>query len=364
MTYTVRSFFKYSDLPLGFIPSGSNLIQFHNKDISRSEILEILKLSNVRDRAAFCTSSQSGLRPSTIAALKLGDIEGILEQTTPIPCKITVRQESTKGKYSEYFSFMGKESVSYIKDYLKTRTEKLTSESYLFTKFGEKNEKEPVDPAVWTHVFERLINRLRKANVLDFKTERKELAVETKAKKPLRSYISRSEYRLYNLRKFFRKYAGQAGADYVNYWMGHLSALGSDVHYFSKDAEFHRKLYEQQAMPQLRLETTTSLESERQLTELRKELSDKTVEIKELRSRIEKLEPFITSVENLQKDQDALRLFVGSWLDDNLLHGDAEGTKGAEISDQLVLRLAEVLKKKVLTDLGLKELSKKQQNSK
>lgn len=29
----VRSFFKYNDLPLGFVPSGSNLVEFHNRDI-------------------------------------------------------------------------------------------------------------------------------------------------------------------------------------------------------------------------------------------------------------------------------------------------------------------------------------------
>lgn len=45
----VKSFFKYNDLPLGFIPSGSHLIVFHNRDINKKEIGEIFKLANVRD---------------------------------------------------------------------------------------------------------------------------------------------------------------------------------------------------------------------------------------------------------------------------------------------------------------------------
>ena len=57
---TVRSFFKYNDLPLGFIPSASHLIQFHNRDIEKNEVLEVLRLCNLRDRAFLCMLAQSG----------------------------------------------------------------------------------------------------------------------------------------------------------------------------------------------------------------------------------------------------------------------------------------------------------------
>ena len=303
---TVRSFFKYNDLPLGFVPSGSNLIEFHNRDIEKNEILEILRLANVRDRAFFCMMAQSGLRPSTIANLKIKDIEGILEENTPVPCKITVRQENTKGKYSEYFSFMGQESVSYLKSYLKTKNRKLTPEDYVFTKFGEKHEETSLDPAILTHIFERLVLKLREKNVLSFKTSKKEMPIETKNHEPLRDHISRSELRLYNLRKFFKKFAAQAGGEYTAFWMGHTSSLGVEIHYLNRDAEFHRKLYKEKAMPHLRLETTTPSESEKQLEQLRKELSDKTVEIKELRETVGKLKPLVDWFE----DPTALQKFV------------------------------------------------------
>ncbi|MCK4435072.1 hypothetical protein KAU92_06240 [Candidatus Bathyarchaeota archaeon] len=83
----IRSFFKYNDLPLGFVPSGSNLIEFHNRDITREEIQQVLKFANVRDRAFFCMLAQSGLRPGTLVELRLKDVDSILNEDTLIPCK-------------------------------------------------------------------------------------------------------------------------------------------------------------------------------------------------------------------------------------------------------------------------------------
>ena len=292
---TIRSFFKYSDLPLGFIPTGSNLIEFHNKDIAREEILEILKVANVRDRAFFCMMAQSGLRPSTIANLKIKDVERILDENTPTPCGITVRQENTKGKFQGYFSFVGKESVEHAKDYLKTRPSKLTANDYLFTKLGH-NDK-PISPSVMTHIFRRIVLKLRKKGLIEFETSTKEMQVETRDHKPLRSSVSRQEIRLYNLRKFFRKYAGMSGADYTNFWMGHTSALGVDLHYFSRDVEHHRQVYCEKAMPHLRLETATPSETDKivaKQTEVTEELQR---ELHEAQQRIQQLERFSATVE-------------------------------------------------------------------
>jgi integrase len=289
----VRSFFKYNDLPLGFVPSGSNLIEFHNRDIMKEEVVEILNVANVRDRAFFCVSAQSGLRPSTIANLRIGDVEGILDEKTPVPCRITVRQENTKGKFQEYFSFIGAEAVSYLKDYLKTRNKRLTVDDYVFTMFGKEHEETPVNPAVLTHMFRRIIERLKSHDVLDYKVKRKEMAIETSDHRPLRDHISRGELRLYSLRKFFRKYAGQAGRDFVNFWMGHTSSLGVDLHYFSRDVEHHRNQYAEKAMPHLRLETPTPSESEKQIEELRVQVSRDALRIGELETTLKDVEKLL-----------------------------------------------------------------------
>jgi len=308
----VRSFFKYNDLPLGFVPSGSNLIEFHNRDIMKEEIVEILNVANVRDRAFFCVLAQSGLRPSTVANLRIGDVEGILEENTLVPCKITVRQENTKGKFQEYFSFMGDEAVSYLKGYLKTRSKTLTADDYVFTMCGETREEAPVNPGVLTHIFRRILERLKNHGVLDFKVKRKKMAVETSDHRPLRSHISRGELRLYSLRKFFRKYAAQAGPDYVNFWMGHTSSLGVDLHYFSRDVELHRNQYAEKAMPFLRLETPTPSESEKQIEELRAQVSKDAVRIAEFEKSLKELDvlmqralPLVKQLEEARKEEKA-----------------------------------------------------------
>ena len=60
--------------------------------------------------------------------------------------------------------------------------------------------------------------------------------------------ITRSEIHLYCLHKWFRKGAGLVGQDFANFWIGHTSALGVDLHYVSRDVEHHREIYPEKAM--------------------------------------------------------------------------------------------------------------------
>jgi len=295
---TIKSFFKYNDLPLGFIPSGSRLIEFHNRDITREEVVEVLKLANVRDRAFFTVMAQSGLRPGTISGLRIKDVEKILDEDAPVPATVKVNQENTKGKFQGYFSFVGEEAIAHVKDYLKTR-EKLTPEDYLFTKFGH-NDK-PISPSVMTHIFRRIVLKLRQKGLMKFETPRKEMQIETKNHKPLRSSVSRSEIRLYNLRKFFRKYAGQAGNDYVNYWMGHTSALGVDLHYFSRDIEHHKQIYREKAMPHLRLETSTPSETDKIIQKQAEEIKGLKTRLDEIMLSRNQVQELLRRIEKLEK---------------------------------------------------------------
>jgi hypothetical protein len=97
--------------------------------------------------------------------------------------------------------------------------------------------------------------------------------------------------RLYCLRKFFRKYAGQAGLDFVNFWMGHTSALGVDLHYFSRDVEFHRQQYIKKAMPNLTIGSAIPLEYEVRIKEQNEEIEklrkDRDVQTERLKEYLE-----------------------------------------------------------------------------
>jgi len=208
MVTAVRSFFKYNDLPLGHIPEVRAYVRYHNRDIDKKEIADILSVSHPRDRAFFAFMAQSGLRPTTLCKLRFKHIQRDFSSDT-VPCQIDVPREIAKGKYQGYFTFIGPEAFRYLRNYLKTR-DQLQPESYLFTKHGTE------DPTTYSNMsirFRKTALKLRKKGILQFTQEA--------IRKP-------SEIRLYSLRKFFRKYANQAGFEFVQFWMGHVVKAGQE----------------------------------------------------------------------------------------------------------------------------------------
>lgn len=266
----VQSFFKHSDLPLAYIPNAKIVVVYHNRDITREEINNILSVSSPKDKAFYVVMAQSGLRPHVICALKLKHLESL----DKAPCKIDVPQELTKGNYMEHFTFIGEEALLYLRNYLKTRAN-LTKNSYLFSQRGHEA---PLARSTISNTFHRTVCKLKEKGILD---------LEIIEGKP-------SEIRLYNLRKYFRKQAGHAGADFVNFWMGHTSVLGVDLRYFSKDPEHHRKQYMEKAMPHLRLGTKTP-------TDFEKLLEERNGQIAELQKKVELLVATTLSSEDVEK---------------------------------------------------------------
>ncbi len=251
MITPIKSFFKYNDLPLGFIPAGSTRVTYHNRDITGEEIAEIMKISNPRERAFFCVMAQSGLRPDTLCSLKLKHVEPLDTIPEDKACKITVPENIAKGKYGAYFTFIGPEAVRHLRTYLLKRPN-IKPDDYLFT---SRASDKRLNPKSVSGLFTRAIEKLKDSDVMDFE--------QKNPGKP-------RNVRLYNLRKWFRKQAGHAGPDFVNFWMGHT--LGVDAHYFSRDPEHHRKRYEEQAMVYLRIEAETPDALQRRINEQDKKI--------------------------------------------------------------------------------------------
>lgn len=275
----VKSFFKYNDLPLGHTPIGRNRVIFHNRDISREEIAQILAISRPRDKAFFCMMAQGGLRPNILVNLKYKHIQEDFENEV-IPMKIFVPSEIAKSKYGSFFTFVGEESVKYLEAYLATKPQ-IKPDDYLFTGYGIEKK---LNTKSISQIFMRAVRKLEKKGIIKIK--------DRQHRKP-------AEVRLYNLRKFFRKYAGQAGIEFVNFWMGHKTNYkaphipSSDEHYFDKsDVEWHRKLYAEKAMPHLRIEMPTLTETEQRIEELKEQLKQKDKLIQEQEKRLRSLEEF------------------------------------------------------------------------
>jgi len=285
MVGAVKSFYKYNDLPLGHIPQAMNGIVYHNRDITKEEIVQIMAQVKPREKAFFAVMAQSGLRPHTIKQLRLKHLED-LEKT---PCKIEVPQELAKGKYGSYVTFIGADALKYLKQYFATRKD-LYPESLLFC--AHDDSKKPVNVKDMSRAFRLAARKLEKSGAIDF---------EIREGKP-------SELRLYKLRKFFRKYAIQMGFEVVEYMMGH-KVKGVDGNYRPRDPEFYRELYAEKAMPFLRLEAPTPTETtaivntlkkqhEAEMGSLKKEIQKRDEQIHALNERFNKYERYLKLMED------------------------------------------------------------------
>ena len=277
MVGAVKSFFRYNDLPLGLVPQAMDSVVYHNKDIAREEISQILAVSKPRERAFFAVMAQSGLRPYTMAKLRMKNLEDL----DKIPCMITVPREIAKGKYGSYVTFMGADGAKHLKQYLVTRTA-LGPESYVFCAHDDPNK--PVNTKDMSRAFKIAAHRLEQTGAMKF---------EVRKGKP-------SEIRFYTLRKFFRKQAALMGFENVQYLMGH-TVKGSDNNYKPQDPEFYRKIYEEKAMPNLRLESKHPAETEHLIVEQAKQIEDLRRENEELKAKMSQLAVQTGSLETLLK---------------------------------------------------------------
>ena len=209
------------------------------RDVTKDEINKITEKCPLREQAFFTIMRQSGLPPHTIKQLKIRNVEKILESNTPIPCEISILHERLP-------TFIGKEAVKYIKQYLATRTN-LAPRSLLFA--IKNNPNKEINTKDVSRAFRHAAQRLKKTNKITY---------EIRRGKP-------SELRLYNLKRFYEKNAKQ-----------YLTKLGDSN--TPKDDEFYRKLYEEIAMPLLEIETPTTIEIH-QLETQNRELTQRLTEI-------------------------------------------------------------------------------------
>jgi integrase len=302
----VQSFFKYTDLPLAFIPHGSTLVKYHNRPILKEEVMAILAASKPRERAFYTMMAQSGLRPETICKLKVKDIEGDIFLEEALSYRITVKKENTKGAYNEYFTFIGQDSVRALKAYFSSRPN-INSNSFIFisekpkegatTVERDENGDVRASSKSFSLLFCKTLRHLKQSGLIDYKQS-------GEARKP-------SELRLYTLRKYFRNNAveGKAGPEYVNFWMGHLSALGVDLHYFGQDVKTHQQIYEEYALPKLSLEGYTPSELEKEMNE---KMTQKAKEIEVLKQYFSTM---VEKMSSLQRTVDSQSQFISKFID-------------------------------------------------
>ena len=110
---------------------------------SREELARLLRKATSRGRVAIAIMAFSGLRPESLGdyegtdGLRLGDLKELKLsdeiQFEKVPATVMVKSKLSKARH-QYFSFVGEEGATYIKEYLEERRkqgEELTYESQL-----------------------------------------------------------------------------------------------------------------------------------------------------------------------------------------------------------------------------------------
>lgn len=180
---------------------------------SRDELRKILKHANLEDRALILIALSSGLRRSTLAALKLKNID--LNNDIPV---IKVPPEIAKDRPDRgYITFMTPEAKDALLAYLHEREkqgEKLSPESPVIS---SRPLGTHLGPNTITRKWERLLNLVN----LNEKTEKRidRIGVESGGKW--------YKIRFHSLRKFFKSWATLSGVpgEIVEFFMGHRAGV-------------------------------------------------------------------------------------------------------------------------------------------
>ena len=143
----ILSWLKFNDIRLQLTVniSGENETPtiVNERVPSKEELARILRKATSRGRVAIAIMAFSGLRPESLGdyegtdGLRLGDLKELKLsdeiQFDKIPATVMVKSKLSKARH-QYFSFIGEEGVTYIREYLEERRkqgEELTYESPL-----------------------------------------------------------------------------------------------------------------------------------------------------------------------------------------------------------------------------------------
>jgi site-specific recombinase XerD len=213
------------------------------------ELQHLLEVADLRERVIISMLALGGFREGTLVRLRYRHVAEDLEKSIK-PLHIHVESEIVKGKYSDYDTFLGEESVGYLSSYLNARRrgsihpdippEQVTYDSPLV-----RDEMYEVPRPIGEKQLYKIVHGLYfKAGLLH------------------KDQQGGYDLRVHSIRKFFKTQLIALGiqSDYVDYMMGHTVDTYHDMQ--SKGVEFLRGLY---ANAGLRIQPRTSVTPRDQL---------------------------------------------------------------------------------------------------
>jgi integrase len=198
--------------------------------LTKEDIIKILNVADLREKAIICTLASGGFRLSTAINLQLKHLENIEEDKECY--MVEVPEEITKEK-EPYVTFISREARDYIRELLLLRSakgEQIIPESYLFT--THRGNKQ-----LSAKRFDNTWRELCKKAGIDLKP------IIIKGKHPINKRNGKVVYeekpkryntRIHALRKFFKTSCSVAGVDRMasEAFLGHsLASFGMESVY-------------------------------------------------------------------------------------------------------------------------------------
>jgi len=257
---TLKSFFRFWNIPLSVNLPKRACVIYHNRDLTREEVRQILTFASARDRVIWLIMAESGMRAETAVNLRYWQIKEDFEAKR-IPMRILLPSASLKDHVGDRWTFIGEDGFRELSEYLKRRFP-LKDEDFVFASEKEgKVRGEQFSVASLSVKFNRLVQKLG-------------LDKSRNGGKP-------KSVRMHSLRKYFRNNM-RVDSAFVKFWMGH--SLGVDAHYITRDVERHREEYKR-GYEYLRIFEPSAIS----VTEILEQLRQRDEEIKTLRRQIEDL---------------------------------------------------------------------------
>jgi integrase len=308
----VMSFLHYFDIPFRPIRIRHPYVVYHNRDITKEEIRNILNNSGVRNRSIYLLLYETGMRPWTAVNLRWRHIkEDFLAKR--VPMKVKLSSDILKCGVSERFVFIGDNGFDALSRYLARRQLPLKDDDYVFV------TEKPFGQKIGTHALSQAFNVIVKNLKL----------AEERGKKP-------KELRLYALRKAFSKFmAVSVDRTLVEYWLGHTNTA---THYVPEDLEYHRNMYAK-GYSELRLEDHIPSNIKEELNKKDREVKTLKEELQKLKANYSKLLPLVRLLEDGFNEEATLKSFLrayGSNAEIVREHGKPKKILQIEVPDEIL----------------------------
>ena len=155
---TIRSFYQFNRCPLPKEKIDLGITETDEKRLREKQRLEVMTLEDVkklvfrakvRDRAILLVLLQSGMRVGELCdQFNTDEAQSVLKQLKENKCPIKINLIASREIHPQYFTFIGRDAIDALKEYLNVRGEVKDGEPIFITQRNEPIQGKVIDNQV------------------------------------------------------------------------------------------------------------------------------------------------------------------------------------------------------------------------